>query len=184
MKYRAIVSSFVILMALLVLPAACVNLAADAANQEGADLTITVIRHCWYCNEPSPGCKWFCWGNYFHCIEAVVTNQGNKPSAPTHVMIYIKLDVTPLNVTGFTGVQTFRLMMHIPGLVPQETYSVVGTLWHPGPRECTPPAGLPWHRITAVVDCFNRVPEIDEENNSYSFRLTANECSEDCCPWE
>jgi|GEM_PF-6835445 len=185
MKYKIAVAGFVlvVVVASLVLQAARLDLSTGQSANAGPDLTVRIIRHCWYCKSPAPGCKWFCWGNYFHCIEAVVKNQGDVHSVPTHTMVYLKIDLTPLNLAGYTGVHTYRWMFHVPALAPGEEWAARGKLWHPGDRYCSPP-DLPWNRIIARVDYFDRVEETEEGNNTYTCTIGGVECSADKCPWE
>jgi hypothetical protein len=181
MKHKVAVACCVLILVGLALQAACLDLSSEERTAAGPDLTIRIIRHCWYCKPGGGG--WFSWGNYFHCIEAIVTNEGDVHSKPTHAMVYLKIDLTPLDQPGYTGVHTYRWMFHVPALAPGDEWGARAKLWHPGDRYCSPPI-LPWNRIIAEVDYHDRVGETDEGNNTYSCKIGGIECAADECPWE
>ena len=185
MRYRVIVLSFLVLVTVLASAAVGTELAADLGAQEdpAPDLVLTIIRHCWYCTPPGGGTFWFCWGNYFHCIEVIVSNKGDAASGPSHCLLTLKIDLTILGQEEWKGVHAFRFMLHVPALMPGVEHSIGTKLWHPGPNTCVP-VELPWNRVIGEIDPYNRVPEKDEENNTYTTELAGPECPCDYCPWE
>lgn len=161
----------------------------------GPDLVIERANTCTF--KQGPG-VWFFTG-YVICIEVVITNQGDIPSVPTHLRVVLTVEFRPPWVdppvpeqdlqnigapTHFRAQYTAAVPALKPGQVVYIPHVIMPILGGPGslPTDPWPGGSLPYppNRLVATVDPYKRVPESDETNNTYTFRVSTycGECSQ------
>lgn len=175
MKYSTSVKALVVSAVLLV----SVFVAAAAAS----DLWIEDVSTCVWKKGPGG----FIFSGYALCFEVVVGNAGTTAAGPSHLGLFFWVDLGGQEVDGYTGIFSTSYMMSIPPVLPGGSTSVVQFNFPMFGPPGQPPAGeFPEHYFLLTVDSTDRVPEVDETNNTKQVRLMlvdnpCEACQEERC---